>query len=53
MDYLKACEYFEIKRQDRYCSTINYSKVVFTKNRNLLVNISNELSEKSFAKLND
>ena len=29
MDYLKACEYFEIKQQDRYCSTINYSKSGF------------------------
>ena len=51
MDCLKACEYFEIKQQDRYCLTINYSKsVFFLKIENLLVNISNELSEKSFVK---
>ena len=51
MDCLKACEYFEIKQQDRYCLTINCSKsVFFLKIENLLVNISNELSEKSFVK---
>ena len=46
MDCLKSYEHFEIKQQGRYCSTINYLKSGFSKNLNLLVNTSNELSEK-------